>query len=160
MQALADLQVGGPSPGVMHDLRTGTDVALITTKMAARTLGKAMATLVVQEHHLWLYLADMRDIDKARFLDAPISQAGLFGDTISDFTQEFLAVKEQTSAMKEVIYWWPKTAKPATAVATAPSPTGRPHRACRRKAAYPPQGAFKSRKQRSTEGLSRGWYTG
>ncbi len=30
-----------------------------------------MSTMVVQEHHLWLNLAEMKDVDKARFLDAP-----------------------------------------------------------------------------------------
>ncbi len=38
-----------------------------------------MSTMVVQERHLCLNLAEMKDVDKARFLDAPISQAGLFG---------------------------------------------------------------------------------
>ncbi len=30
-------------------------------------LGKAMSTMVVQEHHLWLDLAEIKDVDKARF---------------------------------------------------------------------------------------------
>ncbi len=56
--------------------------ALRATKVTARSLGKVMSTMVVQERHLWLNLAEMKDVDKARFLDVPISQAGLFGDTV------------------------------------------------------------------------------
>ncbi|KAL0172624.1 hypothetical protein M9458_032935, partial [Cirrhinus mrigala] len=41
--------------------------------------------------HPWLSLAEMREVDKVHFLDAPISQAGLFGDTFS-------AVQKQTKA--------------------------------------------------------------
>ncbi len=55
-----------------------------------------MSTMVVQERHLWLNLAEMKDVDKARFLDAPISQAGLFGDTVEGFAQLFSAVQQQT----------------------------------------------------------------
>ncbi len=62
----------------MQELRMATDLALRATKVTARSLGKAMSTMVVQERHLWLNLAEMKDVDKARFLDAPISQAGLF----------------------------------------------------------------------------------
>jgi len=95
-QALAELHEGGSNPGLLHELRTATDYALRTTKSAACALGKTMSTLVVQERHLWLNLADMRDVDKVRFLDSPISQAGLFGDTVDEFTQEFKAVREQS----------------------------------------------------------------
>ncbi|KAL0149293.1 hypothetical protein M9458_055331 [Cirrhinus mrigala] len=42
----------------------------------SQSLGQVMSTLVVQERHLWLNLAQMADVDKARFLDAPVSQAG------------------------------------------------------------------------------------
>ncbi|KAL0196766.1 hypothetical protein M9458_005306, partial [Cirrhinus mrigala] len=51
-------------------------------------LRRAMSTMVVQEHHLWLNLAEMRDAEKVRFLDAPISQAGLFGETVEEFAQQ------------------------------------------------------------------------
>ncbi len=59
-----------------------------------------MSTMVVQERHLWLNLVEMKDVDKARFLDAPISQAGLFGDTVEDFAQQFSAVQQQTEAIQ------------------------------------------------------------
>ncbi len=42
----------------------------------------------------------MKDVDKAHFLDAPISQAGLFGDTVEGFAQQFSAVQQQTEAIQ------------------------------------------------------------
>ncbi len=77
-----------------------TDFALRATKVTMRSFGKAMSTMVVQERHLWLNLAEMKDVDKARFLDAPISQAGLFGDTVEGFAQQFSAVQQQTEAIQ------------------------------------------------------------
>ncbi len=41
---------------------------------------EAMSTLVFQERHLWLSLAEMSDVDKVHFLDAPVSKAGLFSE--------------------------------------------------------------------------------
>ncbi|KAL0158991.1 hypothetical protein M9458_047067, partial [Cirrhinus mrigala] len=73
---------------VMQELRTASDFALRAMKV--------MSTMVVQEHHLWLNLAQMSDADKVCFLEAPISQAGLFGDTVKDFAQQFSAVQKQT----------------------------------------------------------------
>ncbi len=76
-KALKQVHEGSTDPGLMQELRTATDFALRATKITARSLGKAMSTMVVQERHLWLNLAEMKDVDKARFLDAPISQACL-----------------------------------------------------------------------------------
>ncbi len=76
-KALKQVHEGSTDPGLMQELRTATDFALRATKVTARSLGKAMSTMVVQERHLWLNLAEMKDVDKARFLDAPISQACL-----------------------------------------------------------------------------------
>ncbi len=81
-KALKQVHEGSTDPGLMQELRTASDFALWATKVMARSLGKAMSTMVVQERHLWLNLVEMKDVDKARFLDAPISQAGLFGDTV------------------------------------------------------------------------------
>ncbi len=77
-KALKQVHEGSTDPGLMQELRTATDFALRATKVTARSLGKAMSTMVVQERHLWFNLAEMKDVDKARFLDAPISQGGLF----------------------------------------------------------------------------------
>lgn len=66
----------------------------------SRSLGQMMSTMVVQEHHLSLNLAEMHDANKVRFLNIPISQAGLFGDTFEDFAQQFSVVQKQTEAIK------------------------------------------------------------
>ncbi|KAL0160080.1 hypothetical protein M9458_043805, partial [Cirrhinus mrigala] len=65
------------------------------TDFALRAM-KVMSTVVVQEQHLWLTLAQMADVDKARFLDALVSQGGLFRDTFS-------AVQKQTEAIKHIL---------------------------------------------------------
>ncbi len=67
------------------------DLALRVTKVMARSVGRAMSTLVVQECHLWLCLADMRDTDKVRFLNSPVTQTGLFSGMVENLAQ-FLAV--------------------------------------------------------------------
>ncbi|KAL0182011.1 hypothetical protein M9458_021386, partial [Cirrhinus mrigala] len=59
--------------------------------------------MVVQEPHLWLNLVQISDTDKVRFLDAPISQAGLFGYTLEDFAQQFSAVQKQMEAIKHIL---------------------------------------------------------
>ncbi len=99
-KVLKQVHEGSTDPGLMQELRTATDFALRATKVTARSLAKAMSSMVVQERHLWLNLAEMKDIDKARFFDAPISQAGLFGDTVEGFAQQFSAIQQQTEAIQ------------------------------------------------------------
>ncbi len=94
-KALKQLHEGDADPGVLQELRTATDLALRATKVTARALGQTMSTLVVQERHLWLTLADMRESDKHRFLDSPISQAGLFGEAVEDFAQQSFRTSDQ-----------------------------------------------------------------
>ncbi|KAL0163565.1 hypothetical protein M9458_039318, partial [Cirrhinus mrigala] len=86
-KVLKDLHEGVPDPELLQKLCSATDYALRATKVTAQALGKAMSTMVVQERHLWLNLAEMQDAEKVRFLDAPISQAGLFSETVEDFAQ-------------------------------------------------------------------------
>ncbi|KAI2656338.1 hypothetical protein H4Q32_013232 [Labeo rohita] len=102
-KVLKNLHEGVPDPELLHELRSATDYALRATKVTAQALGRAMSTMVVQERHLWLNLAEMRDAEKARFLDAPISQAGLFGETVEEFAQQFSTVKQQTEAIKHIL---------------------------------------------------------
>ncbi len=102
-KALRDLHEGGHDPGVLSELRTATDLALRATKVTARSLGRAMSTMVVQERHLWLCLADMKEVDKARFLNAPVSQTGLFGDAVENFAQQFSAAQKQTEAIRHIL---------------------------------------------------------
>ncbi len=99
-KALKQVHEGSTDPGLMQELRTATDFALRATKVTVRSLRKAMSTMVFQERHLWLTLVEMKDVDKAHFLDAPISQAGLFGDTVEGFAQQFSAVQQQTEVIQ------------------------------------------------------------
>lgn len=41
-----------------------TDLALCATKVTAQAIGKSMASLVVQEQHLWFNLTEIRDGEK------------------------------------------------------------------------------------------------
>ncbi len=102
-KALKQVHEGSTDPGLMQELRTATDFALRATKVTARSLGKAMSTMVVQERHLWRNLAEMKDVNKARFLDAPISRAGLFGDTVEGFAQQFSVEADIFSGIKNKI---------------------------------------------------------
>ncbi|XP_051994063.1 uncharacterized protein LOC127652047 [Xyrauchen texanus] len=109
---------GGPDPDVLQELRSATDLALRATKATAQALGQAIATLVVQERHLWLNLVEMHEAGKNRFLDAPASQIGLFGDAVEDFAQQFSVVEKQTEAISHMM---PRR-RPA---ATGPAPSAR-----------------------------------
>ncbi len=95
-------------PGVLQELRTVTDLALRATKVTARALGQTMSTLVVQERHLWLTLVDMRESDKHRFLDSPISQAGLFGEAWNKITEvwEYIPFPRHTKSTQISKYRW------------------------------------------------------
>ncbi|KAI2647955.1 Transposon Ty3-G Gag-Pol polyprotein [Labeo rohita] len=97
-KVLKDLHEGVPDPELVQELH-----ALRATKITAQALGRAMSTMVVQERHLWLNLAEMRDAEKVRFLDAPISQAGLFGETVEEFALQFSTVKKQMEAIKHIL---------------------------------------------------------
>ncbi len=59
LKALRDMHGGGYDPEVLKELRTAPDLAPRATKVMARSLGRAMFTLVVQERHLWLCLVDI-----------------------------------------------------------------------------------------------------
>ncbi|KAI2662122.1 ORF V: Enzymatic polyprotein [Labeo rohita] len=111
-KVLKHLHERGSDQGAMEELRAATDFALRATKVTAHSLGQVMSTIVVQERHLWLTLAQMADIDKSWFLYAPISQGGLFGDTVEDFAQQFSAVQKQTEAIKHIL---PRRDIPTTA---------------------------------------------
>ncbi|KAI2647639.1 Transposon Ty3-G Gag-Pol polyprotein [Labeo rohita] len=93
----------GHAATALHAMATLQVYQAKATKVTARSLGQVMSTIVVQERHLWLTLAQMADVDKSRFLDAPISQSGLFGDTVEDFAQQLSAVQKQTEAIKHIL---------------------------------------------------------
>lgn len=46
-----------------------------------------MANLVVLECQLWLNLTEIKEADKAPFLDSLVSLAGLFGPAIKGFAE-------------------------------------------------------------------------
>ncbi len=100
-KALKQVHEGSTDPGLMQELRTATDFALRATKVTARSLGKAMSTMVVQEHHLWLNLAEMKE--------------GRWQGTLSrrlGFAQQFSAVQQQTEAIQHIL---PQRDAPSTA---------------------------------------------
>ncbi len=122
-KALRDLHEGGHDLAVLHELRAVMDLALRATKLTAQSLGRAMSTLVVQERHLWLCLTDMKEQEKVQFLNAPVSQTGLFGDAVESCAQQFSAAQKQTEAIKHIM----RRRKPAAAStpAAAPQPARR-----------------------------------
>lgn len=85
-KALKQLYDGTSNPGLMQDLCTVMDLVLQATKV-----------------NLWLNLVDMRETNKHKVLNSPISQAGHFGDTFENFAQQFSAVKKQTEAIKQIL---------------------------------------------------------
>ncbi len=101
-QVIKQLHEGGADPGVLQELLTATDLALRVTKVKAQSLGQTMSTLVVQERHLWLTLADMREY---HFLDSHISQAGLFGEAEESFAQQFSTAQKQMEAFHHILPW-------------------------------------------------------
>ncbi len=138
---------GSTNPRLKQELCSATGLALWATEVTAQSLGKVMSTLVVQERHRWLSLAERSDIDKARFLDALVSQAGLFDDTVEDCVQQFSAVQKQTEAIQHIL---PRREAPsATAL-----PQGKPQSARRRgrppvsSRAAPPRGELSPRPAR------------
>ncbi|KAL1268934.1 hypothetical protein QQF64_031223, partial [Cirrhinus molitorella] len=81
----------------------------------------------------------MKDTDKVRFLNAPISQTGLFGDAVENFAQQFSAAQKQSEAIKHIL------PRRAAAASTRP-PAAAPQSARRRgrppaSASAPPQPA-------------------
>ncbi|MGL4352077.1 MAG: hypothetical protein ACRCT2_16260 [Plesiomonas shigelloides] len=63
----------------------------------------SMSTMVAQERHLVLNLAQMSEVQKTRLLDAAISQAGLFVDTMEDMEQQCSAVQKQIEAIEQIL---------------------------------------------------------
>ncbi len=101
-KSLKDLHEGGHDLAVQHVLHAATDLTLRATKVTAQSLGRAMSTLVVQERHLWLFLTDMEQ-EKVQFLNALVSQTGLFGDAVESFAQQFSAAQRQTEAIRHIM---------------------------------------------------------
>ncbi len=88
-KALRDLHKGDNNLAVLHELCAEMDLVLRGMKVTAQSMGRVMSMLVVQERNLWLCLADMKEQEKVQFMNAPVSQTGLFGDAVESFAQQF-----------------------------------------------------------------------
>ncbi len=133
-KALKDLHKGGHDLAVLHELRAATDLVLRATKVTA---------LVVQERHLWLCLADMKEQEKVQFLGAPVSQTGLFGDTVESFAQQFSAAQKQTEAIKHIMC---RRKPAASTLAAVPQPARRRGRPSAAAPAQPQQPSTRQRR--------------
>ncbi|KAG1947997.1 hypothetical protein F2P79_012761 [Pimephales promelas] len=102
-QMLRDKHEGRTNPGLFDELRATTDLALQATEVTTCSLGLVMSRAMVQERHLWLNLADMKDAEWSQLLDTPMSQAGLFGGAVEDFAQLFSTAQKQTEAIKHIL---------------------------------------------------------
>ncbi len=87
-KAFKHLYEGSSDQGLMQELRTATDLALVQRK-SQRGPSVRRCPLWWSRNDLWLDLADMGESDKHCFLDSPISQAGLSGDAVESFAQQF-----------------------------------------------------------------------
>ncbi len=85
------------------DLRAATDFALMATKRAAQSVGKAMGFMVVHQRHLWLNLADLKEADRKVLLNAPVTPSGLFGDAVESITERFAEAQKRAKAMSHVM---------------------------------------------------------
>lgn len=84
-----DMDESGRNPGAFKELHKATDLALRATKTMLQGVGKAMASLVVLDRHLWLNLMDIRDAEKMAFLDSAVNPKGLFSPAVDSFTKCF-----------------------------------------------------------------------
>ncbi|ROL55048.1 hypothetical protein DPX16_0152 [Anabarilius grahami] len=85
---LCAMDGGDHDPAVFRELRSATDLALCTTKMAAQAIGRSMASVVVLECHLWLNLPEIKTV----LLDSQVSPTGLFGPVVDGFAECFTKV--------------------------------------------------------------------
>lgn len=87
----------------VKELRRATDLVLRATKHTARAVGRSMAGLVSVERNLWLSLTDIKEKDRTFLLDVPISNDGLFGDSVMTVVEKFQAAKQQSAAFCQLI---------------------------------------------------------
>ncbi|XP_039904084.1 uncharacterized protein LOC120744034 [Simochromis diagramma] len=92
-----------PLSPLLNEVRVTTDYILRASRCAALSLGRGMASTVVAQRHLWLTLSDVPDRDRAVYLDAPVSAAGLFGHSLEAIQARFDLRKKQTEALRDII---------------------------------------------------------
>ncbi len=100
---LQSLEGRTASPEAVNNLRAATDFALMATKRAAQAIGQTMGFMVVQQRHLWLTLADLKDADRKVPLNAPITPSGLFGDAVESIIERFAEAQKRAKAMSHVM---------------------------------------------------------
>ncbi|CAM4466038.1 unnamed protein product [Leuciscus chuanchicus] len=100
---LRKLDEMGPEAICIADLRSASDLTLRATKSAAQAMGRCMASATVAKRHLWLTLTEMADSEPNAFLDAPLSSAGLFGSSLSEFVERFTEAQKASQAFKHFL---------------------------------------------------------
>ncbi|XDV15321.1 hypothetical protein PO909_015439 [Leuciscus waleckii] len=100
---LRSMDESGPELEAFRDLRSATDLALWATKSTAQAIGRSMENLTVLERHLWLNLTEMKDADRAGFLDSPISTTGLFGPVVKGFAERYTKAQKASQAMRHFL---------------------------------------------------------
>ena len=119
---LQSMDETGPDPEAFSDLRSAMDLALRATKATAQAIGKSMASLVVLERHLWLNLTEIKETDKTRFLDAPVSSSGLFSLAVKGFSERFTEAQKASQAMRHFLPKRSSSASSKTKPASSPHP--------------------------------------
>lgn len=79
---LRKMDESGPDQTIFKELCSTTDLALRTTKATAQAIGHAKDSLLVLEHHSWLNLTKIKDVEKMGLLYSPVSPSGLFGSVV------------------------------------------------------------------------------
>ncbi len=100
---LQSLEGGTASPEAVNDLRAATDFALMVIKRAAQAIGRTMGFMVVQQKHLGLTLADLKDSDRKVLLNAPITPSSLFGDAVESIIERLIEAQKRAKAMSHVM---------------------------------------------------------
>ncbi len=85
----------------LRDLRSATDLALRATKATAQAIGRSMSSLIELEHHLWLKVMKIKELDKVPFLDAPVSSGSLFGPAVEGFAEHFTEALKSYQVMRQ-----------------------------------------------------------
>ena len=134
----------GPEDVCIADLRSASDLSLRATKAAAQAVGRCMASATVAERHLWLTLTEMGDSERNAFLDAPLSPAGLFGSSLSEFVERFSEAQKASQAFKHFL---PKRSSSTAAREKPASRSSQPQ--------PPPSASSSQRQQRSSQPRSR-----
>ncbi len=97
------IEEAGLDAASLRDLRSVTHLALRATKATAQAIGHSMSSLMVLEHHLWLTMTEMKEVDKVPFLDAPVSSGSLFGPAVEGFAKCFTEAQKSSQAMRHFL---------------------------------------------------------